>query len=66
MDEINFVLDSRSLPQLRNALDRLQDLLSDYPNNPEILWRIGKAHHQIADEIELKEIKNDHINQGNL
>lgn len=60
------MLDSKSLPQLTNALERLHDLLIDYPNNPEILWRIGKAHHKISEEIEDKEFKSDNISRGNF
>lgn len=64
MHDIDFTLDSNSLPQLQNVLGRLKDLLIEQSNNPEILWRIGKAHHKISEKIEDKDAIKDHLLKG--
>lgn len=64
LQDIDILLDSGSLSELANVLKRLKDLLLEQPNNAEILWRIGKAHHIIADKVEDSEVGKDHISQG--
>lgn len=64
LQDIDIVLDSGSLPQLEHVLERLETILLEQPNNVEILWRIGKAHHVIADKLEDNEVIKDHINKG--
>lgn len=64
MQDIDILLDSGSLSELESVLERLKELLLEEPNNLEILWRIGKAHHVIAEKIEDSEVVKEHINQG--
>lgn len=64
MHDIDYSLESDSVPQLEHVLERLNNLLLEYPNNPEILWRIGKSHHNISEQIENKDIIKDHIERG--
>lgn len=63
---MDFTLDSDSLPQLQNVLGRLTELLIEHTNNPEILWRIGKAHHKISEKIEDRDAIKDHLSKGFL
>ncbi|CAH2001251.1 unnamed protein product [Acanthoscelides obtectus] len=64
LKEIDTELDSYSVTQLEKSLQRLEDLSFDYPENTDILWRLGKAHHKISENSDDKEFVQDHISKG--
>ena len=42
----------------------LNNAIQEYPNNTELLWRISRAHFEIADQVENIEIHKKHFYSG--
>ncbi|KAG5899574.1 hypothetical protein JTB14_022904 [Gonioctena quinquepunctata] len=61
---IDMKLDTGSLQELEDIIQKLNDLCIEYPKNPELLWRIGKAHQKISDKSDDKNFIQDHISKG--
>lgn len=61
---IDAKLDSGILRDVEVSLNKLRDLCMEHPENPELLWRIGKAHKKLADLIEDKDMIKEHITRG--
>ncbi|CAH1164709.1 unnamed protein product [Phaedon cochleariae] len=57
-------LNTGSLEQLEDALGNLRDLCMEYPEHTELLWRIGKAHHKIADCCDDQNFIREQISKG--
>ncbi|XP_045465367.1 regulator of microtubule dynamics protein 1-like isoform X3 [Harmonia axyridis] len=50
---------------LNECLEKLEDLCIEYPENPQLLWRIGKCHNKIVDTFkDDKSKKKEHIEKG--
>ncbi|XP_044762624.1 regulator of microtubule dynamics protein 1-like [Coccinella septempunctata] len=50
---------------LSECLEKLEDLCLEYPENPQLLWRIGKCHNKIVDTLkDDKDKKKEHIEKG--
>ncbi|KAL3270688.1 hypothetical protein HHI36_021216 [Cryptolaemus montrouzieri] len=49
---------------LDECLKKLTDLNSEYPENPQLLWRIGKCHHKIEKSLKDDKLKREHIDKG--
>ncbi|VEN56724.1 unnamed protein product [Callosobruchus maculatus] len=64
LKEIDIKLDSESITQLEDSLHKLEDLQVDYPENTDVLWRLGKAHHKISETSDDKEFIQNHISKG--
>nr|CAH7731261.1 unnamed protein product [Callosobruchus chinensis] len=64
LTEIDIKLDSQSITQLEDGLSKLEVLQVDYPENTEVLWRLGKAHHKISETSDEKEFIQNHISKG--
>lgn len=58
-------LDTGSLLQFENVLVNLEELCIEYPDNAELLWRIGKVLHKMGDEVEDKNVRKSYITKGN-
>ncbi|XP_023019666.1 regulator of microtubule dynamics protein 1 [Leptinotarsa decemlineata] len=61
---IDVKLDSGSLHDLQDSLIELGDLGIEYPGNPELLWRLGKAHQKISEKSNVPSIIEEHISKG--
>lgn len=65
LSELDKKLDEgHGLKDFTAAVDELEDLCLDYPENPELLWRLGKAHHKISETTKDTETKKQHITKG--
>ncbi|XP_050316249.1 regulator of microtubule dynamics protein 1-like [Anthonomus grandis grandis] len=62
--EIDKKLDLGDIDDIENALEKLEDLCLEYPSNPELLYRIGKAHHKVAEESDNKEFIEQRLAKG--
>ncbi|XP_045465368.1 regulator of microtubule dynamics protein 1-like [Harmonia axyridis] len=49
---------------LERCLSRLKKLQTKYSDDPQILWRIGKAHQKIAEKEKDVGMKMKHVEQG--
>lgn len=66
LTEIDAKLDEGSLLEKSAVLEDIKDLSLDHPENPELLWRLAKAHHKLGDATQDVEEKKEHINKGEL
>ncbi|ENN71833.1 hypothetical protein HUJ04_001001 [Dendroctonus ponderosae] len=64
LKELDEKLELKDIQVIEEVLQRLEDLCLDYPGNPEFLYRIGKAHHKLADACDDKELKEKYLNKG--
>ncbi|KAJ8958419.1 hypothetical protein NQ318_002201 [Aromia moschata] len=64
LNEIDKKLDSDIIFELEKCLETLKDLCLEYPENPEILWRIGKVHHKISEKSDEKDFIQEQISKG--
>ncbi|KAL3270687.1 hypothetical protein HHI36_021215 [Cryptolaemus montrouzieri] len=53
-----------SSTDLEECLDRLKDLCIEHPENPQLLWRIGKCHHKIEKSQKDEGQKKEHMDKG--
>ncbi|KAJ8965745.1 hypothetical protein NQ314_003923 [Rhamnusium bicolor] len=64
LNEIDKKIDTGNLFELDKVLEKLEDLCIEYPENHDLLWRIGKAHHKICDKSEDKGFIQEHVSRG--
>uniref|UniRef100_V5I9V0 Regulator of microtubule dynamics protein 1 n=1 Tax=Anoplophora glabripennis TaxID=217634 RepID=V5I9V0_ANOGL len=64
ISEIDRKLDGGTLSELEKTLEKLEDLCVEYPENPELLWRIGKAHQKISDKSDDTDFIREHVTKG--
>lgn len=57
-------MNSSNTEVIKNSLEKLTDLCLEFPENPELLWRIGKAHHKIGSSSNDNLIKQEHATKG--
>lgn len=62
--EVDERLRSENVSDLNEVLLQLTDLGFEYPENTELLWRIGKAHKCLSDISDDIAAKQDHISRG--
>jgi len=56
LKEIDLKLDEGNLDELQQYLLKLEDLCIEYPENPYLLWRIGKACYKICEKTDEKDV----------
>jgi len=64
LKEIDDKLNAPKVASIKVALAQLTDLCMEFPENPELLWRIGKAHHKISTATDDKLVKQENIEKG--
>ncbi|XP_060533117.1 regulator of microtubule dynamics protein 1-like isoform X2 [Cylas formicarius] len=64
LHELDDKLDGGTSDEVRATLQKLQQLQSEYPNHPELLYRIGKAHYRLAEKTDDKDLMRVHIDRG--
>ncbi|KAF7285525.1 hypothetical protein GWI33_010524 [Rhynchophorus ferrugineus] len=57
-------LTSENVEEIENALKELEDLCIEYPENADLLFRIGKAHYKVLSRSNDKEFKQQRIAKG--
>lgn len=50
--------------EIETTLDQLKDLCFNYPENVELLYRIGKAHVKLSEGHSDQEVIKDNVNKG--
>lgn len=58
--EIDALLDEGSIVNLESCIETLENLCLESPNNPELLWRLGKTHYLLL----LKTKNHEHLQMG--
>lgn len=53
-----------TLSELEEILEKLEDLCIEYPENSELLWRIGRAHQKISDKSDDADFIREHVCKG--
>ncbi|XP_066255847.1 regulator of microtubule dynamics protein 1-like isoform X2 [Euwallacea similis] len=64
LKELDKKLDLGDVEDVEESLQKLEDLCLEHPGNPELLYRIGKAHHKLADTCDDKEVVHIKLNKG--
>ncbi|KAJ8916674.1 hypothetical protein NQ315_000319 [Exocentrus adspersus] len=64
LSELDRKLDAGTLTELGNALQKLQELCLEHPENSELLWRVGKAHQKISDKSDDGDFIKEHVSKG--
>lgn len=64
LKELDRNLDVGDVEEIEETLQKLEDLCLENPNNPELLYRIGKAHHKLADKCEDKADMHSKLSKG--
>lgn len=65
LSDIDKTLDEGNYRQVEDVLEELGNLILEYPKNPELLWRLGKAHHLATKQhANDRETRRDHANKG--
>lgn len=62
--DIDKTFDVGTLSQILVVLEQLKDLNIEYPDNPELLWRLGKAHYKVSEKSTSIDEKKEHIGKG--
>lgn len=62
--DVDKTFDEGSNTEITAVLEQLKDLNLEHPENPEVLWRLGKAHHKVSEQMKSVEEKKEHINKG--
>lgn len=62
--EIDALLDQGGEQAYQDVLRKLELMCLDEPDNPELLWRLGKCHHRVYKKITDSKKKEEHINKG--
>ncbi|KAL1502724.1 hypothetical protein ABEB36_007828 [Hypothenemus hampei] len=64
LKDLDQKLDLGNVADVEEALQRLEDLCLEYPNNPDLLYRIGKAHHKVADASNNPDFIRERLTKG--
>ncbi|XP_066144796.1 regulator of microtubule dynamics protein 1-like isoform X2 [Euwallacea fornicatus] len=64
LKELDKKIDSGNVEDIEESLQKLEDLCLEHPSNPELLYRIGKAHHKLAEGHDDKEVIHKKLNKG--
>lgn len=64
LHELDKKLDLGNVEEVEEALLKLEDLCIEHPEDPELLYRIGKAHHKIADKSDDKRFIQEKLTKG--
>ncbi|EFA04976.1 regulator of microtubule dynamics protein 2 [Tribolium castaneum] len=58
--KIDAILETGGVSELEECLQQLQTLCLEAPENPELLWRLGKAHYRLFEKTDEKQ----HLDKG--
>ncbi|CAG9767728.1 unnamed protein product [Ceutorhynchus assimilis] len=64
LNHLDVKLNTGTIEDIEEALHTLEDLCLENPGNFELLYRIGKAHHKIADASDDKDFVNLRLTKG--
>ncbi|XP_044260504.1 regulator of microtubule dynamics protein 1-like [Tribolium madens] len=60
LTQIDSVLDEGNVTELETCLQQLQTLRLEAPDNPELLWRVAKAHYRLFEKTD----QQQHLFEG--
>lgn len=60
LSRIDLTLEQGNIADLENCVEELQNLCLEFPENPQLLWRVGKAHYRLYEKTD----EQDHLNKG--
>lgn len=64
--DIDKTFDEGTNSQIAAVLEQLKDLNNEYPENPELLWRLAKAHYKVSEKSQDVNKRKEHISKGNV
>lgn len=64
LKDIDDKLNSLDTSRISSALQQLTELLEEFAEGPDILWRIGKAHHKLSTASTDVAVKKEHVEKG--
>lgn len=62
--EVDLKLDGYDLDELNDCLDKLENLCIEFPENPHLLWRIGRAYYKLSEKTDDEELIKDYTTKG--
>lgn len=62
--DIDKLLDEGNSAQITAVVEQLKDLNIEYPDNPELLWRLGRAYYKISEKSKAVDERKELISKG--